>query len=72
MTRTWIWLALFAVLVTTPATAQTDTAKMAAIDYLGRGKAAFRVGDIVAAARHWSEAIRLCRSPGPPTSRRRP
>jgi CHAT domain-containing protein len=64
MTRTWVWLTLFAVLVTTPATAQTDTAKMAAIDYLGRGKAAFRVGDIVAAVRHWSEAIRLCRLAG--------
>jgi hypothetical protein len=34
------WLVLFAVLATTPATAQTDQTKVAAIDYLGRGKAA--------------------------------
>jgi len=38
-----------------------DSGRAAALDYLGRGTAAFRAGDIVAATRHWSEAIRLCR-----------
>jgi hypothetical protein len=37
---------------------------MSAIDYLGRGKTAFRVGDLAAATRDWSEAIRLCRLAG--------
>jgi CHAT domain-containing protein len=64
MTRAWAWLVLFAALVTTPAAAQTEQAKLAAIDYLGRGKAAFRVGDLAAATRDWSEAIRLCRLAG--------
>jgi CHAT domain-containing protein len=63
MTRAGLWLALSAVLATS-ATAQTDQAKMAAIDYLGRGRAAFRVGDLVAATRNWSDAIRLCRLAG--------
>jgi CHAT domain-containing protein len=63
-TRAWPWLILFAALLTTPAPAQTEPAKAAAIDYLGRGKAAFRVGDIAAATRDWSEAIRLCRLAG--------
>jgi CHAT domain-containing protein len=31
-----------------------------ALDYLGRGKAAFRVGDLAAATAQWSRAIRLC------------
>jgi hypothetical protein len=64
MTRAWAWLVLSAVLVTTSAAAQTEQTKVAAIDYLGRGKAAFRVGDIAAATRDWSEAIRLCRLAG--------
>src|SRR5271165_341390 len=44
-----------------PAAAQVESGRAAALDYLGRGTAAFRAGDIVAATRQWSEAIRLCR-----------
>jgi CHAT domain-containing protein len=44
--------------------AQVETGRQAALDYLGRGTAAFRAGDIIAATRHWSEAIRLCRLAG--------
>jgi tetratricopeptide (TPR) repeat protein len=46
--------------------AQVEAGRAAALDYLGRGTAAFRAGDIIAAARHWSEAIRLCRLSGAP------
>jgi CHAT domain-containing protein len=55
--------ALFAasLLHTAPAAAQVESGRAAALDYLGRGTAAFRAGDIVAATRDWSEAIRLCR-----------
>ena len=44
--------------------AQNEMSRAAAIDYLGRGKAAFRVGDLATATRDWSEAIRLCRLAG--------
>ena len=44
--------------------AQNEMSRAAAIDYLGRGKAAFRVGDLATATRDWSEAIRLCRLTG--------
>jgi len=44
--------------------AQVQTDRTAALDYLGRGTAAFRSGDLVAATQHWSDAIRLCRSIG--------
>jgi CHAT domain-containing protein len=44
--------------------AQVEAGRSAALDYLGRGTAAFRAGDFVAATRHWSEAIRLCRASG--------
>jgi CHAT domain-containing protein len=44
-----------------PAAAEVEGGRNAALDYLGRGTAAFRAGDIVAATRNWSEAIRLCR-----------
>ena len=40
------------------AAAQVDTSRQAALDYIGRGTAAFRNGDIIAATRQWSEAIR--------------
>jgi CHAT domain-containing protein len=46
------------------ATADTVGERAAALDYLGRGKAAFRVGDLVAATANWSQAVRLCRSLG--------
>ena len=41
--------------------AQVETGRAAALDYLGRGTVAFRAGDIVAAARDWTETIRLSR-----------
>jgi CHAT domain-containing protein len=47
-----------------PATSQGPADRAAALDYLGRGTAAFRAGDIVAATQHWSDAIRLCRQSG--------
>src|SRR5258707_15147129 len=37
-----------------------------ALDYLGRGTAAFRVGDMVAATQNWSRAIEMCRLIGAP------
>jgi CHAT domain-containing protein len=37
-----------------------------ALELLGRGTAAFSVGDVVAATQHWTEAIRLCRLAGAP------
>ena len=46
------------------ATAQPGDDRAAALDILGRGTAAFRAGDISAATRDWSEAIRLCRRTG--------
>src|ERR1700749_817748 len=49
------------VLCIATAAAQVESGRAAALDYLGRGTAAFRAGDIVAATRDWSEAIRLCR-----------
>ncbi|HUC69682.1 MAG TPA: tetratricopeptide repeat protein, partial [Stellaceae bacterium] len=47
-----------------PATSQGPADRAAALDYLGRGTAAFRAGDVVAATQHWSDAIRLCRQSG--------
>jgi CHAT domain-containing protein len=64
MNRIGFLAALFAMafLRIASAAAQVDDGgRAAALDYLGRGTAAFRAGDIVAATRHWSEAIRLCR-----------
>jgi CHAT domain-containing protein len=46
------------------AQAQIDSSRGAALDDIGSGTAAFRSGDIVAATRHWSDAIRVCRSIG--------
>ena len=66
MNRIRLWTALFAATLfcTAPAAAQLEGGRTAALDYLGRGTAAFRAGDIIAATRHWSEAIRLCRLNG--------
>ena len=66
MNSTTTCAALIAVTVAcvTPAAAQNETGRAAALDYLGRGTAAFRVGDIVSATRDWSEAIRMCRATG--------
>jgi CHAT domain-containing protein len=66
MKRIRLWTALFAATLfcTAPAAAQLEGGRTAALDYLGRGTAALRAGDIIAATRHWSEAIRLCRLNG--------
>ena len=63
MNRIGFTVALFAasLLYIASAAAQVESSRAAALDYLGRGTAAFRAGDIVAATRDWSEAIRLCR-----------
>jgi tetratricopeptide (TPR) repeat protein len=66
MNRTRFWMTLLAVsaFCIAPATAQVEPSRTAAVDQLGRGTAAFRAGDLIAATRHWSEAIRLCRLTG--------
>jgi CHAT domain-containing protein len=66
MNRIGFWAALFAasLFCIAPAAAQVEAGRAAALDYLGRGTAAFRAGDIIAATHHWSEAIRLCRLNG--------
>jgi CHAT domain-containing protein len=66
MNRTRFRMTLFAVSVfcVAAAAAQVEPGRPAALDQLGRGTAAFRAGDLVAATRHWSEAIRLCRLAG--------
>ena len=63
MNRVRFWAALLATsaYIIAPAAAQVDTGRAAALDNIGRGTAAFRNGEIIAATRHWSEAIRLCR-----------
>ena len=40
--------------------------RQAALQLLGRGAAAFEVGDVLDATRHWTDAIRLCRLAGAP------
>jgi CHAT domain-containing protein len=62
--RVWAALLGVALLHIGSAAAQTATGRTAELDYLGRGTAAFRAGDIVAATQHWSEAIRMCRQSG--------
>ena len=54
---------LFIVFAGLPAAveAQVETGRVAALDHLGRGTAAFRTGDMERAVREWSEAIRLAR-----------
>jgi CHAT domain-containing protein len=66
MNRVRFWAALFvaSAYIIAPAAAQVDTGRAAALDHIGRGTAAFRNGDIIAATRQWSEAIRLCRLNG--------
>ena len=64
----WILFRLSLLAVTAfliaPAATRAETGREAALDYIGRGTAAFRSGDIIAATRQWSEAIRLCRLSG--------
>jgi CHAT domain-containing protein len=57
-------LALFGAV--SPAQAGPREDRQAALDLLGRGTAAFSAGDVVAATRHWTEAIRFCRLAGAP------
>ena len=61
-------IALIAVLglLVASAQAQVGGGRSIALDELGRGTAAFRAGDIVAATQHWSEAVRVCRQIGAP------
>jgi CHAT domain-containing protein len=68
MNRAVFWAAPLAICLfcAAPAEAQVENGRAAALDYLGRGTAAFRAGDIVAATRDWSEAIRWCRVTGAP------
>src|SRR5256885_1229138 len=44
--------------------AQSTDGRAAALDYLGRGTAAFRAGNTAGAVANWSEAIRLARLAG--------
>jgi len=46
--------------------AQVETGRAAALDFLSRGTAEFRAGNILAATRDWSETIRLCQLAGAP------
>jgi hypothetical protein len=68
MNRICFGIILFATLACSVfrAAAQIDSGRAAALDYLGRGTAAFRAGDMIAATRDWSEAIRWCRAAGAP------
>jgi CHAT domain-containing protein len=64
------WRLLLCVLIlagaASPAWADPAEDRRAALQLLGRGTAAFDVGDVVAATRHWTDAIRLCRLAGAP------
>jgi CHAT domain-containing protein len=42
----------------------SEISRAVALDYLGRGTAAFRAGDIKQATQDWSTAIRICRAIG--------
>jgi CHAT domain-containing protein len=57
---------LLVLLVGVVARAQGSVGRAAALDYLGRGEAAFRVGDIAAATQNWSTAAHMCRAIGAP------
>jgi CHAT domain-containing protein len=63
MTGKWFSLGLCATLLfsVAPAAAQGESGRVTALEYLGRGSAAFRSGDMIGATRYWSEAIRLSR-----------
>jgi CHAT domain-containing protein len=53
-----------ALLLAAAAPAQPADDRAAALADLGQGTAAFRAGDIAAATRHWTDAIRRCRRIG--------
>lgn len=66
--RRLLLAALFVLAGAVPSAAQAGPHedRQAALDMLGRGTAAFGAGDVLAATRHWTEAIRLCRIAGAP------
>jgi CHAT domain-containing protein/CHASE2 domain-containing sensor protein/tetratricopeptide (TPR) repeat protein len=57
---------LLLTLLAVPAMADAARDRALARDWLGRGTASFQSGDLAAASRAWSEAIRLCRTAGDP------
>src|SRR5579862_9528129 len=57
-------LAVALILSAAAAAAQGDNGRGLALDYLGRGTAAFRAGDTVGAVQNWSQAIRLAQAAG--------
>ena len=57
---------LFVLGVASVAKADPAEERRTALQLLGRGTAAFEVGDVIGATRHWTEAIRLCRIAGAP------
>src|SRR5438874_1955214 len=62
--RTLCLAAAFILLAAVPSLAQSADGRAAALDYLGRGTAAFRAGNTAGAVANWSEAIRLARLAG--------
>ena len=66
--RLWRLLPCVLALASLAAPAQAGPAedRQAALQLLGRGAAAFDVGDVLAATRHWTDAIHLCRLAGAP------
>ncbi len=68
MKLSWALLCTFLFSLGAGSIAHADPAtdRQAALQLLGRGVAAFEVGDVVGATKHWTEAIRLCRLAGAP------
>jgi CHAT domain-containing protein len=57
-------LAVALILVAVPSAVHGADGRGAALDYLGRGTAAFRAGDTAGAVQNWSQAIRLAQAAG--------
>ena len=57
-------LLLALILLAVPTAARSDDGRGVALDYLGRGTAAFRAGDTAGAVQNWSQAIRLAQAAG--------
>ncbi|MGE0415437.1 MAG: CHAT domain-containing protein [Acetobacteraceae bacterium] len=61
----WRTLALaMLILVGNAALGTAGDKRQTALDLIGQGNAAFKVGDMVAAERHWTNAIQACRGTG--------
>ena len=62
------WLALMAALILAhavfPARADPVEDRRTALDLIGRGTSALKVGDSAAATRYWTDAVRFCRAAG--------